>query len=248
VALFPVLLAAPSIYWNRLGLTFVNARLLADSQPVGGESAAGPSALPVPSPNAAGPASASAPTPPQAAAPAAAPATAAAPQPTPAAATPLSALDRAHPSDSIFTRVGVLNVTFEVFRLHPLTGVGKENFHQAYSQNVQRVDPTLPVGPLSPHNTPLHVAAETGLLGLSCFVAILVLTVLGLRQSRRLAVGRGLAQEASLLQAMELSIYGYLVASLFLSDTIYQRYLWLLVALAAAGRQIVLERGAAGAD
>ena len=35
-------------------------------------------------------------------------------------------------------------------------------------------------------------------------------------------------------------MYGFLATSMFLNDNIYGRYLWLLVGLAAAGRQIAL--------
>jgi O-antigen ligase len=141
--------------------------------------------------------------------------------------------------DSLDARWGLARVGWEMFREHPLTGVGRGNYYRLYAEYVPRVDPTLPPGPMGPHNTPLHIAAQTGLLGLAAFTALVLAAVAGLRAAKR-RLARAFPEEAGLLEAVELAIYAFLASSLFLNDNAYQRYLWLLIALAAAGRRVAL--------
>src|SRR5207248_1652524 len=124
------------------------------------------------------------------------------------------------------------------------TGVGKDNYRRLYPEYARRVDPSLPQTPVPTHNTPAQIAAETGILGLLAFMAVMLVAVLGLRKAKHSFAGGGLRHQAMLLEAVEVAIYGYLVTSLFLHDTIYQRYLWLLIGLAAIGRQVALKSAA----
>jgi putative inorganic carbon (HCO3(-)) transporter len=240
LALAPVALTTPHIYWDRIGGTAAEMGR-AGSQLVPSMAEWKPGAEPAtpaetpgqvlvsadPALSGAGPSapiglSASSPSPTEAA-----PSTA-------VVETPLSG-DR-----SLYNRSRVWRVGAQMFLEHPLTGVGKGNYYTMYPNYFWRVDPTLPSGPLAPHNTPAHIAAETGLFGLVAFGIVIAVSVFGLRDAKRRLSQLALQREAMALEAIEISLYGYLVASLFLHENIYQRYFWLIVALAAIGRQVAL--------
>jgi O-antigen ligase len=87
----------------------------------------------------------------------------------------------------------------------------------------------------------LEMTADTGVIGIAVFLAIPVLLLRALWAARRrcLASDPELADTAA---ALFLSITGFLVAALFLSFA-YQRYYWLLLALAGAALQIMRRPG-----
>lgn len=118
---------------------------------------------------------------------------------------------------------------------HPFLGVGPGQYTPFYSVQYQ-LDPDIafrhvPVKRRA-HNLYLEMAAETGLVGLGVFMAIVLSLLTRLWQARRawLATHPGLAQLAT---ACWLSILAYLTAGLFLHLS-YQRYYWLLLALSGA--------------
>jgi hypothetical protein len=141
--------------------------------------------------------------------------------------------------DSVFDRFSLVMVGIAVGRDHMLTGVGKGNFYGAYRQYAPNVDPNLPIGDLGPHNTPVHVWAETGVLGLAAWGATLITALAGLREGRRRAQVAG-SELVDYADAIQCALIAYLVASMFLNDNLYSRLLWLLVGLAAAIRQTAL--------
>jgi hypothetical protein len=234
-ALVLVFAASPRAYWDRLGQTieYVTARYPSPSSPSSVASIPAPSAaIPVPSTQANQAAGASRGESPPGGTPRPPSAT---PVPSPVAARtiPLTAQD-----SSVDGRLTALRIGGLMWRDHPLTGVGKGNYYRAYSDYYWRVDPQFKSIPTATHNTYAQIAAETGLLGLVAFLGVLVAIVTGLRSARRRSAEAGLPAMVMLLQAIEVSLYGYLVTSLFLHDNVYQRCLWLLVGLAAAGIQI----------
>jgi hypothetical protein len=142
--------------------------------------------------------------------------------------------------DQLHERMALGLVGWTMFRDHSLTGVGKGNYSAMYPQYAPRVSPALPRAPLYPHNTPIHVAAETGILGLAAFAGVIVAGLAALRETKRRLSRNGLVCEAGLLEAIEVAIWGYLGTGMFLHENTYQRYLWLLIALAAVGRRVGL--------
>jgi hypothetical protein len=146
----------------------------------------------------------------------------------------VSAVDRRN--DSVFDRFSLFKVGIAVARDHLLTGIGKGNFLKVYGQYAPSVDPNLPKGDLGPHNTPVHILAETGILGLAAWLATLVTVVAGLREASRRGQATG-SELADYADAIQCALIAYLVASMFLNDNIYARLLWLIVGLAAAIRQ-----------
>jgi hypothetical protein len=104
------------------------------------------------------------------------------------------------------------------------------------------VDPTLlnrngkPL--LYTHSGPIQIAADGGLLGLASFGAALALTAVVSRKTIRQLKEAEEWTGARLLEAAQVSIGAYLVASVFM-DGSYDRYFWLLIGLVLIGERAV---------
>lgn len=223
-----IALGAPGLYWQRLGLTFGDATVVARGQL---PAVLVPRVTPSPAP--AGAAS-------------------------PSAATLIAEANaQDHPEgavdatgkpiltrtdDSIFDRSSLLRVGVQMFLDRPLTGVGKGNYLAVYPAYSARIDPALPSTALGPHNTFVQIAAESGLLGLVTFGALLVAAGITFRSVRRGLLAAGREREALLVDGLGLALCVCLVTNLFLNDTVYQRYLWLLLGLLAAADRLRRQR------
>jgi O-antigen ligase len=80
------------------------------------------------------------------------------------------------------------------------------------------------------------MAAETGIVGLTVFLSIVGWLLCRLWQARR-TWSRGRPDLANLAMTFTFSIVAYLGTAVFLQLS-YERYYWLLLALASAGLQI----------
>lgn len=121
---------------------------------------------------------------------------------------------------------------FYVLRDHPVLGVGPDQFFRRYSQAyANRLDLRFLETNRRAHNLYLEIAADTGIIGLSVFLAIVGTTMVQLWRAARFWTLRGRGDLAALAHGFLLSLVGYLAAGLFLQLS-YQRYFWLLVALA----------------
>jgi putative inorganic carbon (hco3(-)) transporter len=132
---------------------------------------------------------------------------------------------------------------FLVFVDHPLVGVGPGLFPEYYQLYAERVaaasiDTRIDPGTREAHNLYTHVAAETGILGFTCFMAILLITLRDLRRARR----RWLSKRpdiAHLASGFFLAIVAYMVSGIFLHLS-YERYFWLLMVLGAVAVHLAL--------
>lgn len=157
-----------------------------------------------------------------------------------------------HPDSSFEKRRLVTLAAWEMFQDHPAVGVGAGNYTTRFAPYADRVGSGAreydePFGESYPHNLYLEIGAETGLVGLGLFGAALALALAYLEGARRRLAAAGLGLEATLAGATAIALAGYLVSSLFLHGH-FQRYLWLLLALAAAFHDLgkrVAGRGAA---
>lgn len=136
---------------------------------------------------------------------------------------------------------------------HPLLGVGPDGFPFYYQEYAQRVgievrDTAARTGATAgqlpqreAHDLFIGIAADLGLAGLAAFLAILYLTLRDLMRARRR--WRWLRVDLlNMADALFLALLAYLVAGLFLSLA-FERYFWLLLALAGAAGGVAL-RGA----
>jgi hypothetical protein len=137
------------------------------------------------------------------------------------------------------------------FADRPVLGVGPGVFPYYYQRYAQRVgievrDETQS-GPergelprREAHDIALGIAADLGVAGLATFGGVLFLTLRNLVRARRRSLSRR-PELASLCDSLLLALVAYLTAGLFLTLA-FERYLWLLAALAGAAARIAASR------
>jgi O-antigen ligase len=145
----------------------------------------------------------------------------------------------------------LMTVALQMFADHPLLGVGAGNYSEHYAEYADHIGTTVSsdekFGRVRyPHNLYLQIAAETGLVGLLAFAAIIAATLVSLRSAYRSFTRAGATGSADIVVSLALAITAFLATSLFLHGS-YIRYLWLLVAISAAAGQIA-RRTAANAE
>jgi len=105
---------------------------------------------------------------------------------------------------------------------HPVRGVGVGGFKHAYARRVQRLHGKKNLKTAASHDTPVTVAAETGLVGFALFVWLLVACGSDVVRTRRLVPF-----------AAGLSLAAILVHSFFYNDFFEDPTTWLLFGLIA---------------
>ena len=105
---------------------------------------------------------------------------------------------------------------------HPVRGVGVGGFQHAYARRVQRLHGKKNLKTAASHDTPVTVAAETGVVGFALFVWLLVACGSDVVRTRRLVPF-----------AAGLSLAAILVHSLFYNDFFEDPTTWLLLGLVA---------------
>jgi putative inorganic carbon (HCO3(-)) transporter len=105
---------------------------------------------------------------------------------------------------------------------YPVRGVGVGGFQHAYAKRVQRLHGKKNLKTAASHDTPVTVAAETGLVGVALFVWLLVACGSDVVRTRRLVPF-----------AAGLSLAAILVHSLFYNDFFEDPTTWLLLGLVA---------------
>ncbi len=125
-----------------------------------------------------------------------------------------------------------------VFADHPIIGVGRGLFPVYYADYSDEVGITSDLNTRQAHNLYAGIAAETGLLGFIAFFGIFAATLYSLEKARRRC--RVLAPEyAGMATAFILAVTAYLTTGIFL-HLAYERYLWILLALAGSAAYIAL--------
>lgn len=118
-----------------------------------------------------------------------------------------------------------------VFVEHPVVGVGPNRFFLEFSQieanklGLRRLDTAR-----RSHNLYLELAADQGLVGLGSFGLIMGVTLTQLASARRRWLDRD-PDRAAMAAGMMFALYSYVITAFFLQLS-YQRYLWVMVALA----------------
>jgi putative inorganic carbon (hco3(-)) transporter len=145
--------------------------------------------------------------------------------------------------ESVDKRRQLIGVAMQMVSDRPLFGVGVGNFGSHYPAYANQVGLSsqdyLPIGARQyPHNLFLEMATETGLVGLLLFSGAMFVTLATMFRARRTLLDRGEPGHAALVTALGIGVAGYLVASLFLHQGGFQRYLWLTLGLAAAASRL----------
>ena len=153
-------------------------------------------------------------------------------------------------------RVDLWEVAVQVFRDHPIIGVGAGNFRvvePAYAiTDINLRSPHLIVDLTKVvHNTYLHLLTEIGLIGLALFVSIIVAAIgLGMRAIKKFSERRDLEMEI-LARGLVVGTIGMLAAFLFISAQHEKQLPLLLGALAALfaiSRRVEVMRSASELD
>ena len=121
----------------------------------------------------------------------------------------------------------------QMFRDHPLGGVGLGNYENHYLEYATRIGIDRRQEDREAHSLPLEVAAETGAVGLLAFILLMLTIVRRVYAARLRAAGDDLA----LATAVAVALSGYLTTSLFLHDA-YQQQLWIVAAMAYASARL----------
>jgi O-antigen ligase len=133
---------------------------------------------------------------------------------------------------SVRGRLGENLAALDMFRDHPLLGVGLDNFEIEYSSYAQRVAVDFRPEARAAHSLYLEALAETGVLGTFGLLALLLAALGAGWRARTRATGN----DRLLGEGCFVALVAFLVCAATLHLT-YPRYLWVFVALAfAAGR------------
>lgn len=124
-----------------------------------------------------------------------------------------------------------------VFRAHPLIGVGIGNFivvepHYALTTGLLTRPEYINITPQIVHNTYLQLLAETGIIGLLAFLAVIIGSLWNAWLACRRFEAIGYDEYSDLTRAVVLAIVGMLCAFFFITNDTDLR-LWVLFALPA---------------
>jgi O-antigen ligase len=128
-----------------------------------------------------------------------------------------------------------------VFIDHPVVGVGPGMFRFYYQQYADFVGLRVQTEDRQSHNLFLGLLAETGALGMICFLLVLYVTLRNLNLVRKRFVTSN-PEYSNIATAFMLAIITYLASGLFLHFA-FIRYFWLMMALAGAASYIAITQG-----
>jgi putative inorganic carbon (hco3(-)) transporter len=121
----------------------------------------------------------------------------------------------------------------QMFLDHPVLGVGPGNYPAYYLHYSYRLGLDDRAETRQAHNSFLELAAEKGILGILSYLLVLFVVFTGLRRAKQQL---SMVERTDLIpwvSALQLGLVSYLLTSIFLHGD-YSRYLWLLIAFAAA--------------
>lgn len=124
-----------------------------------------------------------------------------------------------------------------IFADRPLQGVGPGNFPSQFVKKADALGIQVHAEERMAHCAILEIAAENGLFGVLCIVAILAVSV---RQSLRARRSAGDPELRAMTTAFLVVLIVLMASSFFLSFA-YVRYYWFLLALAAAAARLAAE-------
>ncbi len=129
-------------------------------------------------------------------------------------------------------RVSEMLAAVRVFIDHPVIGVGPGMF-KTYVEEYGNVDALERIeGQRRAHSLFLEIGAEGGALGLSLFVAMILVTLVGLADVRR-KLAKSNPELANLATAWLLALIAYMATGVFLHMA-YMRYFFVVLALCGA--------------
>jgi probable O-glycosylation ligase (exosortase A-associated) len=134
---------------------------------------------------------------------------------------------------SIRGRTSEVIAGIHMFLDDPLTGVGLGNYEDRYLEYASELGLERRREAREPHSLYTEIAAETGILGVTAFAAIILGAFGALATAGRRFRRSGHDDAAAMTRALAISLVGYLVTSLFLHMA-FARFFWLLIGVSMA--------------
>lgn len=140
-------------------------------------------------------------------------------------------------------RLDLWHIAVEMYKNHPLLGVGVGNFqvleprYASSGFNLTRVDLVLD-HPRVVHNTYLHVLVELGIVGLVIFSLIVLATLISAMRCAKLLSLAGDWRSELYARGLVIAMIGTLASDFFLTAQ-YDKRLWLLLGVTAAFSSLV---------
>ena len=127
-----------------------------------------------------------------------------------------------------------------IFLDHPVLGVGPGQTQMYTSKYGDEDGLTRLKGNRQAHNMYLAILADTGVIGLASFLPIFIVSLVGLMKIRRL-YSETRPELVGIAVGFTLALVAFLSSSIFLSPA-YERFYWLIVALAGVTVQIARQK------
>ena len=140
-------------------------------------------------------------------------------------------------AQSVEGRQRSVQAGLRMFATQPLVGVGLGNYTAEEPDFTSSATLYSSREGGAAHNLYVEVAAETGLVGLGAFVALLWGAFRSLRDARVAARGRGAYALGESVWALRAGFVAYLGSAVFIHAA-YPRYLWLLLGLSLAAANL----------
>lgn len=135
----------------------------------------------------------------------------------------------------------------EMFKDHPILGVGLKNFPYLYMEYSKSIGLAPSSSQRSPHNLYLETAAETGTVGLFAFAIMIIVTFVTVKSARDRFRRAEMYDYADMVTGFGVALIGYLVAAIFIHAA-FPRFFYLLIGIglaldAIAKNEIAEQRG-----
>lgn len=144
---------------------------------------------------------------------------------------------------AVMGRLGEMAAALQIYAEHPMTGVGPGMYSTHYREYAIETGYAVHEGERAAHTMIPEVAAETGTIGLLCFLGAIGVTVRDLTRAGR-RVRRTRPDLAIIIGGCQFAIVAYMASGIFLSLA-FARYFWFLLALGAAASAIAMRTGGA---
>ncbi len=129
-----------------------------------------------------------------------------------------------------------------IFMDYPVLGVGPGMYNNYYIEYSAKVGDVAQRNTREAHNLYLGIGAESGFLGLGCFMMALLVTLRDLARVRRRSLGDG-TPHALIATGFLLAVVSYMVTGMTLHLS-FGRFFWLIMALSGSAA-VILNRSAA---
>jgi len=130
-------------------------------------------------------------------------------------------------------RTSELLTGLAMFSDHPLFGVGLKNYAYLYPYYSKSIGLAPTASQRSAHNLYLETLAETGAVGFTVFMLIIVTTLRTIWAARKRFIEAGLYNYAYMTTGYFIGVVGYLMAAFFVHSA-FPRYFYLLIGMGLA--------------